>query len=136
MHHKRETQKVELENFREALGNNFFLKLKQVEGSVMLNHSIFGYFERCRLVNDILSEENYFLRFYERRNKFRYQLRQKLKTKNEIYLHHGEARDFTLIHIVYEPNLDVKKPILCLFRPDICLSFHTSVEKIKKKLKN
>ena len=43
----------------------------QIEPTVMLDHSIFGYFERCRLVNDILSEYNYFLRFYERRNKLR-----------------------------------------------------------------
>ena len=56
----------------------------QIEPPVMLDHSLFGYFERCRLINNILSEDNYFLRFYERRNKFRYQLRQKLKTKNEM----------------------------------------------------
>ena len=77
-------QDVKLEKARQTLGEKFFIKLMQIEPTVMLDHSIFGYFERCRLVNDILSEHNYFLRFYERRNKLRYQLRQKLKTKNEI----------------------------------------------------
>lgn len=35
-------------------------------------------------MNNVLAEFGYFLRFYERRNKFRYQLRQKLRTKNEM----------------------------------------------------
>ena len=64
-------QDVKLEKARQTLGEKFFIKLMQIEPTVMLDHSIFGYFERCRLVNDILSEHNYFLRFYERRNKLR-----------------------------------------------------------------
>ena len=84
MHDKLNGQDVKLENAKETLGENFFIKLMQIEPPVMLDHSLFGYFERCHLINNILSEDNYFLRFYERRNKFRYQLRQKLKTKNEM----------------------------------------------------
>ena len=48
----------------------------------MLDHSIFGFFDRYREMNNVLSEFGYFFRFYERRNKFRFQLRQKLKNKN------------------------------------------------------
>ena len=84
MHDKLKRQQIELDKAKETLGDEPFFGLKQVEGSVMLDHSLFGYFDRCRLVNDILAKHNYFLRFYERRNKFRYQLRQKLKTKNEM----------------------------------------------------
>lgn len=82
--HKLKGQDMKLEKARKTLGEKFLIKLMQNEPTVMLDHSIFGYFERCRLVNDILSEHNYFLRFYERRNKFTYQLRQKLKPKNEM----------------------------------------------------
>ena len=49
----------------------------------MLDHSIFGYFDQCHLINEILSEHGFFLRFYERRNKFRYQFKQNLKEKNK-----------------------------------------------------
>lgn len=50
----------------------------------MLDHSVFGFLEKCQTINEVLSEYNYFLRFYDRRNKYRYRLRQKLKTKNEM----------------------------------------------------
>ena len=133
------------------MGDNLFLKLKQVENSVMLDHSIFGYFERCSHLNEILSEENYFLRFYERRNKFRYQLRQKLQTSNKIrrellacviqkfngyellrnHLYFGKKKDFKPTDIVYEPTLDTKKPILCFFAPEVHSGYQTGVEKTK-----
>ena len=105
----------------------------------------------CCLINEVLSENGYFLRFYDRRNKFRYQLRQKLKTKNEMrkelsacaiqkfngyellrnHLNYVERKDFIPIGIVYEPTLDTKKPILCFYAPYIYLGFHTPVEKFK-----
>ena len=75
MHDKLKRQQIELDKAKETLGDELFFGLKQVEGSVMLDYSLLGYFDRCRLVNDILAKHNYFLRFYERRNKFRYQLR-------------------------------------------------------------
>ena len=50
----------------------------------MLIHTIFGYFAQCQIINELLANFGIFLRFYERRNKFRYQLRQKLQSKNEM----------------------------------------------------
>ena len=50
----------------------------------MLDHTVFGFFDRCTKMNEVLAKFGYFLRFYERRNKSRYQLRQKLKYKNEM----------------------------------------------------
>ena len=50
----------------------------------MLNHSIFGYFDQCQLINETLSEHRLFFRFYERRDKFRCQLKQNLKEKNKM----------------------------------------------------
>ena len=67
----------------EVLGINLFTDLKKIEKKTMLNHSIFGYFDQCRLINETLSEYGFFLRFYER-NKFRYQLKQNLKEKNKM----------------------------------------------------
>ena len=77
MYNELKGQNVKLENAKETLGDDFFLKLKEVESSVILDYTLFVYFDRCHQINDILSEENYFLRFYERRNKFRFQLKKK-----------------------------------------------------------
>ena len=152
IHDKLNGENVELENAKETLGDKVFLKLNQIEGSVILDSSIFGFFERCCLINEILYVHNYFLRFYERRNKFRYQLRQKLKTKNEMrkellscaiqkfngyellrnHLNYGQRKDFITIEIVYEPTLDTKKTIF-FFAPYIYLGFDTSVEKLKNR---
>ena len=118
---------------KEILGTDFYLTLKEIEPDVMLDHTIFGFFERCTRMNEVLAKFGYFLRFYERRNKFRYQLRQKLKTKNEMRaelsacviqkfngydllranLKYSEKKNLLLIDIVYEPTLNTEKPIEC-----------------------
>lgn len=122
---------VKLERAREVLGDALFFDLKQIESNTMLDHSLFGHFKWCRFVNTVLGKHKYFLRFFERRNKFRYQVRQKLKTKNEMRrelstcairklngydllrnsFRQKETVDLTPIDIVYEPTIDVKKPI-------------------------
>ena len=137
---------VLLEDAQNVLGKDFFIKLKEIESNVMLDHTIFGYFDCCHLINSVLSEHGFFLRFYERRNKFRYQLRQKLKSKNEMkrelsaciiqkfngydllrnHLQYSEKKDLIPIDIVYEPTLDTNKPIFCFFAPAIYLGYHKS----------
>ena len=74
---------VKLENVKETLGNKLSFSLKETETLTRLDHFLFVFFERCQKMNEILSEHSYFLRFYERRNKFRFQLRKKLKVKDE-----------------------------------------------------
>ena len=118
----------------------------------MLDHLSFGFFNWCRKVNNVLSEFGFFLRFYERSYKFRFQLRQKLKDKNQTkrellacvikkingyeflrpYLNSTEKRDFILIDVVYEPTLDEKKNIECFFAPKTFLGYRSTIEKSKK----
>ena len=73
---------VKLENSKETLGESLFFTLKKIETLTKLDHSLFGFFERCLEINEVLAEHGYFLRFYERRNKFRYQIKKKLTDKN------------------------------------------------------
>ena len=102
-------------------------------------------------MNEVLSEFGYFLRFYERRNKFRCQNRKKLKEKNKIrkelssciiqkfngyellrnHLNSKERQEYVPIDIVCEPNLNEKSPILCFFAPDVTLAFNSKIEKTK-----
>ena len=39
---------VNLDEAREVLGDELFFDLKLIESSVMLDHTIFGFFERCQ----------------------------------------------------------------------------------------
>ena len=48
------------------------------------------------------------------------------------HLNSRERKNFIPIDIVYEPTLNDKKPINCLFAPEICLGFYTSYEKMRK----
>ena len=60
MYCKLNGQKVLLENAKETLGSEFFNELKKTEKSTMLDHSIFGFFYRCKLINDVLCEYGFF----------------------------------------------------------------------------
>ena len=96
-----------------------------------------------------------FLRFYERRNKFRYQLKQDLKEKNrwKENFHHVlyknlmgmnseeiiwtllKKKEYIPIDIIYEPTLDENKEIEWFFAPDISLSYVGYIEKIRNNEK-
>ena len=100
-------------------------------------------------MNKVLAKFGYFFRFYERRNKFRYQLRQKLRAKNEMEaelsacviqefngyellrsnLKYSEKKNLLPIDIVYQPTLNTEKPIECFFADEIHLGFNTSYDK-------
>ena len=84
LYNKLNGENIKLEGTENFLGTNLFTDLKEIEKKTMLNHSIFGYHDQCQLINQILSTHGFFLRFYERRNKSRYQLRQNLKEKNKM----------------------------------------------------
>ena len=148
MYQKLKTQDILLEKAEETLGTIFFEKLKKIDWSIMLDHSASGFFNQRLTTNNVLSEYGFFLQFYERRNKFRFQLRQNLKEKNKMkkelsacviskfngyrFLRHSfrfeEKKDLILINIVYEPTLNDQKPIECFFAPEIEKAYYTSFE--------
>ena len=142
---------IEIKNARETLGDELFFKLKEIENSCMLDHSVIGFFDRCQKMNEILSKYGYFLGFYERKNKFRYQIRKKLKEKNEIrkelssciiqkfngyellrnHLNSKERQEYVPIDIVNQPALNKKNPVHCFLAPDVSLAFNSKIEKTK-----
>ena len=125
MYNKINRQQIFLEDAEKTLGTDLFFELKKVEKSTMLGHWIFGFFNCCQSINNVLNDFGYFLTFYERRNKFRYQLRQKRKEKNQMKrelsacviqklngyelirnsLNSKNRKDFVPIDIVYKPTL-------------------------------
>ena len=115
----------------ETLGNELFLELKEIEKSTMLDHSSFGFFDPCKLINDVLCEYDVLCEWFFStilREEFRYQLTRKLKEKNQMkrelsaciiqkfnryellrnHLNSTEIKNFIPIDIVYEPNLNDK----------------------------
>ena len=127
--------KIVIEDVEKVLGKDLYFQLQKIEPYVMLDYTVFGFFDRCRNMNKLLVEFGFFKKFYEQRNKFRYQLQQKLKSKNEMKtelsacviqkfngydllrntLQRSPKIDLVPIDIVYEPSLDVSKPISCFF---------------------
>ena len=112
----------------------------------MLDYTIFGYLDKCLLLNDVLARYfGCFLRFYEKRNKYRYQLRKKLKSKNEIHseisscvqqkfngydflieeLRNYEKKNLVPHDIVYEPPKNTETPIYCFFATKIYMVYAT-----------
>ena len=112
----------------------------------MLDYTRFGFWGKCLKLNEVLS--NYFglfLRFYERRNKYRYLLRKKEDSKNKMHsevstcaipkfdgydylrnvLQNKEKQNLQPLDIVFEPTKNIGKPIRCYFATEIYLAFST-----------
>ena len=123
-----------------------FSKLRKIKQDIMLDYTIFGYLDKCLLLNDVLARYfGCFLRFYEKRNKYRYQLRKKLKSKNEIHseisscvqqkfngydflieeLRNYEKKNLVPHDIVYEPPKNTETPIYCFFATKIYMVYAT-----------
>ena len=139
MHCKLSGRNVELQFAERVLGTEFFIELKKIEKSIMLNHSIFVFFFiGAKWLMRLCPNTGFFFRFYERRNKFRYQLRRKLKEKNQMkrelsaciiqkfngyellrnHLNFIERKDFVPIDVVYEPTLNENMIIECFFHTE------------------
>ena len=149
MYHKIEDatpiSKIFIEDVEKVLGKDLYFQLQKTEPYVMLDYTVFGFFDRYRNMNKLWVEFGFFKKFYKQRNKFRYQLQQKLKSKNEMKtelsacviqkfngydllrntLQRSQKIDLVPIDIVYEPSLDVSKPILCFFAPPIHSAYQT-----------
>ena len=59
-------------------------ELIDVKDEIQLDRTLFGFFNRCFLVIELLSKYDYFLKFYERRDKFRFLINKKIERKNKV----------------------------------------------------
>ena len=48
------TKKPEFDLAKEVLGSDFYLVLKEIEPDVMLDHTVFVFFDRCTKMNEVL----------------------------------------------------------------------------------
>ena len=63
-----------------------FDKLKMIKNEIMLDYTQFRFWDKCLTLKETLCNEfHLFLRFYKRRNKYRYLLRKKVNEKNQMH---------------------------------------------------
>ena len=132
-----------------------FSKLRKIKQDIMLDYTVFGYLDKCLLLNNVLARNfGCFLRFYERRKKYRYKLRKKLNSKNEIQseisscalqkfngygflreeLRHYGKKNLVPLDIVYEPPKNTETPIYSFFASKIYMAYATFCKHGKKRL--
>ena len=68
---------------QEATGNDFYNDLLEIKADIEFDRSIFGYFDRCFLANQVLAKHN-FLKFFERRDAFRFQIKKNVEGKSQV----------------------------------------------------
>ena len=67
LYNKLNGKNIKLENIEIFLGTNLFTDLKEIEKKTIFDHSIFGYFDQCQLINEILSEHGFFEILWEKK---------------------------------------------------------------------
>ena len=116
---------------QETIGNDFYNDLLEIKDDIKLDRSIFGFFDRCFRANQVLDKHNFFLKFFERRDEFRFQIKKKVEGKNQVtrnlsscvlekfngyeiikhQLARKEKKGFSAIEVVYESIYDGKIPL-------------------------
>ena len=69
---------------KDIFGENLYGDLIDVKDEIQLDRTLFVFFNRCFLVIELLSKYDYFLKFYERRDKFRFLINKKIERKNKV----------------------------------------------------
>ena len=64
---------------KEVIGNEFYLELLEIKDDVKLDKMLFGYLNRCFMANEVLAKHNFFLKFFERRDKFRFLIKKRFR---------------------------------------------------------
>ena len=141
MHKKTEVkEKPLLEKAKDILGENLYDELSEIKEEIKLDRSVFRFF----LTNQLLSKHGYFLKFFERRDKFHYLIKRvDARDKNQITrdlcssviekfngyqitkheLARKEQRELEPLCIVYDRSYfeDENAPVPCFFTDQIHL---------------
>lgn len=68
---------------QEILGDNLYFDLLNIEQKTILDKTLFGFFDRCYILNQLLSKYGFFIRFFERRNMYRFLTKRKITKKKK-----------------------------------------------------
>ena len=84
MHHKSDGKILDKSKARDVLGNDFYVSLSKIKNHIQLDRTLFGYFNRCFLADQILAKYDFFLKFFERGDKSRFLIKKKVERKNKV----------------------------------------------------
>ena len=56
---------INKDKIKDVLGKDFYNDLLEIKSDIKLDRTIFGYFDRCLQVNEVLSKHYFFLKFFE-----------------------------------------------------------------------
>ena len=62
---------------QKVLVDDLYFDLLEIEPEALLDKTLFGFFERCYTINKVLTKYGYFLKFFERRNVYRFLIKKK-----------------------------------------------------------
>ena len=84
MHHKSDGKILDKSKARYVLGNDFYVSLSKIKNHIQLDRTLFGYFNRCFLADQVLAKYDFFLKFFERGDKCRFLIKKKVERKNKV----------------------------------------------------
>ena len=84
MHYRCDGKPIVKEKIVEVLWENLFNDLKEIEEEIKLGRTLFRFFDRCFKLNKVLAKYNYFLKFFQRRDMYRFLVKKKVQGKNEV----------------------------------------------------
>lgn len=84
MYQKTEKTNIKKEDAQKILGDELYFDVLEIESSTLLDKFLFGFFERCFSINQVITKYGFSLRFFERRNPNRFLLKKKGKRKNDV----------------------------------------------------
>ena len=144
--------KPKKEDAQQILGDDLYFKLLEIESETLLDKTHFRFFDRCYTRNNVLAKYGFFLKFFERRNVYRFLIKKKVQGKNEVTrnlsscvlekfngyetirsdISNKKKLDFMPINIVYESSFDEEKPVFCNFTDEIHTTYRRYVGRFDK----
>ena len=81
MYHMTEEKIIEKGKMKDVLGNGFYNDLIEIKNEIEFDRTIFRHFDRRFVVNKVLAKYNFFLRFFEPRDIYRFQIKKKMTVR-------------------------------------------------------
>ena len=73
--------KPKKEDAQKVLGDYLYFDLIEIEPETLLDKTLFGFFDRCHVINKVLAKHGFFKNFFERRNVYRFLIKKKSTRK-------------------------------------------------------
>ena len=81
MFYKSNGEIIDKNKIVEVLGEDIYNDLLEIKDEIKLDRTLFGYFDRCFIANQVLAKHNFYLKFFERRDRFRFLIQKKVQGK-------------------------------------------------------